>query len=65
MPTVPHVNPIMLNFVVLTCDIFENSFEIKHKLEKYLKGSCKLVYDLHFSIKYILKPTFVKEISPN
>ena len=43
---------------------FNNNFEIKHKLGKYLTGSCKLVSDLQFSLKFFLKIAFVWEISP-
>ena len=31
---------ISLTMVVWTCDAYENSDEIEHKLEMYFKGSC-------------------------
>ena len=46
---------ISLPFVVI-------EIEIKHKYEKYLKGSCKLFSDLHYSC-YFLKIVFVTETS--
>ena len=30
---------------------FENNFGIEHECTKYLKGSCSLGFDVHFSIK--------------
>ena len=53
-----------LTIVVCTCDTFENHFEIKQKFEKYLKGSCWFIFDLHFSFKYYLQINSVFEISP-
>ena len=53
-----------LTSVVWTYDTFEDYFEIKHELEKYLKGSCELVSDVPFSFKYFLGIAFVSEISP-
>ena len=48
--------------VVWSGDSFKDNFEIKHKLEKYLTGSCYLVSDLHFSFKYFQIFAFVLEI---
>ena len=36
---------------------------MKDELEKFLKGSCKWVSDLHFSCRYFLKIAFAKNIS--
>ena len=49
--------------IVWTYDTFKNIFQINHKLETYLKESCRLVSDQHFSFKYFLKNTFVRKIS--
>ena len=46
----PSYLEISMTFVVWTCCTFENIFGIKHQLEKYLKGSCELVSDLHFAL---------------
>ena len=49
--------------VVWNYATFENNFQSNHKLEKYLKESCRLVSDKHFFFKYILKNVFAGKIS--
>ena len=41
--------------VVWTLDTFKDSYEIKRKFTKYLKGSCGLGCGQHFLFKYFLK----------
>ena len=43
---------------------FRKINEINVKFTKYLNESCELYFDEHFSIKYFLKTSFVREISP-
>ena len=46
-------------------DTFQNNFGIDHEFTKYLKESCGLDFNKHFSFKYFLKMIiFVGEISP-
>ena len=52
---------IALTFVVWTCDIFENNCEIKHALEKYLRGSSKLVSDSHYPYFDNIEPNFASD----
>ena len=54
---------ISLTIVVWISNTFENNFEIKHKLEKYLKENCVLSSYQHCSFKYFLKIHFIWEIS--
>ena len=48
-----------LTNVIWIYGTFENNFGINFKLKKYLKESCKLVMDQHFSFKYFLKIVLV------
>ena len=55
---------ISLTIFVWSFDTFENNLEVKHKFTKYLKESCGLEFNQHFSFKYFPKIPFVNEISP-
>ena len=44
-----------LTHVVWTSDTFENNFEIKIRLEKYLDGEFLVGFRLHFSFEGFLK----------
>ena len=41
-----------------TVDTFQNNFGINHKFSKYLKESCGLDFNQHFSFKYFPKFVF-------
>ena len=49
--------------VVWTSDTFESNLRMNHKFTNYLKESCGLDFDEHFSFKNFLKIAFVREIS--
>ena len=51
--------------VVWTVDTFGNNFGINCKFKRYLKESCGLYFDHHFSFKYFLKIPSDREISPH
>ena len=43
---------------------FEKNFGIKQKFTEYLKKSCCLASDRHFSFKYFPRNAFVRKILP-
>ena len=45
-------------YVVWTFYTYENNFGINPKLTKYLKESCKLEFDEHFSFQYFFENSF-------
>ena len=55
---------ISLTNVVWTYDTFKSYLQINHKLENYLMESGWYIFDQHFSVKYFLKDSFDREISP-
>ena len=63
---IDHFNPLTLRVPrkVIFCyfHTFENNLEIKQVLTKYLKESCCLSSDQHFSFKYFPKNVFVRKI---
>ena len=48
--------------VVWIIEAYKNKFGINQKFAKYLKESCVLDLDQHFSIKYFLKIAIIKEM---
>ena len=48
--------------IVCYTHTFENSLGMKQKLTKYLKGSCCLASDLHFSFKLFPENAFLSKI---
>ena len=40
---------------------FENILVMKYKFENYLKGSCELSYNYHFSFKYFHGRVLIKK----
>ena len=53
-----------LESIVCYFHIFEKNFGIKQKFTEYLKKSCCLASDRHFSFKYFPKNAFVRKILP-
>ena len=52
---------ISLARVVWTLNTFQNSFGIDYEFTKYLKESCGLDFDKHFSFNYFLIIAFAGE----
>ena len=53
--TLKNINPFIVLDVfrnVWTYDAFINNVETRHIFKKYLKESCRLSTDQHFSLKY-------------
>ena len=63
------VNPLTLSVslegIVCYSHNFENKFGIKHNFTKYLKESCCLASNEHFSFKYFQENVFLSKIFPN
>ena len=62
------INPftlrVSLESIVCYFHTFENNLGIKEKFTKYLKESCCLASDQHFSFKCFSENAFVSEIFP-
>ena len=56
---------ISFTSVVWTYGTFVNNFQIQHQFTKYLKESCRLGSEKHYSFKYFLKNTLVRKILLN
>ena len=51
--------------VIKTSTTFENNFDIKHEITKYLKECCWFSSDQHFLFIFFLKNTTVTSYSQN
>ena len=51
--------------VFWTCNTFENNFEIKQILIKYLMESCCIGYDIQFNTKIFQNKSSLKDITNN
>ena len=60
----PFTLRVTLESVVCYSHTFENNFAIERKFSKYLKESCCLASDQHFSFKCFPENAFVSEIFP-
>ena len=60
----PFTLRVALESIVCYSHIFGNNLEIKLKFTKYLKESCCLTSDRHFSFKCFLENAFVSKIFP-
>ena len=59
---IPFTLRVALENIICYCHSFENNLELKQKFTKYLKKSCCLASDLHFSHKFFPKNAFVRKI---